>query len=152
MATNDRNGNDGNDKMPSAQEVKDGVRDLGRDVKDAVRSGTSSDADAERRAMREDRERLAYDFREMVSSAEALLHSTAKYTGAEIEEARERLQQQLDFARERSGDLKESVRDAGQHFASKADECVRQHPWQSVGVAFVLGMLFAHCTGRSRDY
>lgn len=109
-----------------------------------------SDVRRERNEMRESKERLAYDFKEMLSSAEALLRSTAKYTGAEVEEARERLQAQLDMARDRSGDVKESIRDAGQLFATRTDECVHKHPWQSIGIAFIAGMVFSHCT-RSRD-
>lgn len=109
-----------------------------------------SDARQERSEMRESKERLAYDFKEMLASAEALLRSTAKYTGAEVEEARERLQEQLDMARDRSGDVKESIRDAGQLFATRTDECVHKHPWQCIGIAFVAGMIFTHCT-RSRD-
>lgn len=109
-----------------------------------------ADVDQERNEMRENKERLAYDFREMLSSAEDLLRSTAKYTGAEVEEARERLQAQLDMARDRSGDVKESIRDAGQLFATRTDECVHKHPWQCIGIAFVAGMIFTHCT-RSRD-
>lgn len=109
-----------------------------------------ADSSQERNEMRENKERLAYDFKEMLSSAEALLRSTAKYTGAEVDEARERLQAQLDLARERSGDVKESIRDTGQLFATRADECVHKHPWQCIGIAFVAGMIFTHCT-RSRD-
>lgn len=111
--------------------------------------GTRSDTRQERQEMRENKDRLAYDFKEMLSSAEALLRSTAKYTGAEVEEARERLQEQLDLARERSGDMKESIRDAGQMFATRTDECVHKHPWTCIGIAFVAGMIFTHCT-RSR--
>jgi|SRR5690554_4714219 len=118
-------------------------------LKDAA--GSSSDTRRERRAMHDDRDRLVYDFKEMVSSAEALLRSTAKYTGAEVEDARERLQQQLDLARDRSGDVKETIRDAGQELMSRTDECVHKHPWQCIGIAFIAGMVFTHCTGRSRD-
>lgn len=100
--------------------------------------------------MQESKERLAYDFKEMLSSADALLRSTAKYTGAEVEEARTRLQEQLDLARERSGDVKESIRDAGQLFATRTDECVHKHPWTCIGIAFVAGMVMAHCS-RARD-
>lgn len=105
-------------------------------------------ASQERRDMQEQKEQLAYDFKEMLSSAEALLRSTAKYTGAEVEEARHRLQQQLAAARERSSEVKESVRDAGQRFASNADECVHKHPWTCIGAAFVIGMGVAQCMRR----
>lgn len=120
--------------------------DSGNDMMGIDRPDTSR----EREEMLENKERLAYDFKEMLSSAEALLRSTAKYTGAEVEEARERLQAQLDMARNRSGDVKESIRDAGQQFATRADECVHKHPWQCIGIAFVAGMIFTHCT-RNRD-
>ena len=107
-----------------------------------------STAAPERRDVQEQKERLAYDFKEMLSSAEALMRSTAKYTGAEVEEARNRLQQQLEAARERSDEMKESVRDAGQRFATNADECVHRHPWTCIGAAFVIGMSVAHCMRR----
>lgn len=102
----------------------------------------------ERHDMREQKERLAYDFKEMLSSAEALLRSTAKYTGAEVEEARDRLQQQLEAARERSEQMTDSVREAGQRFATNADECVHKHPWTCIGAALVIGMGIAHCMRR----
>lgn len=111
-------------------------------------ASVASTADQERRALHEHKERLAYDFKEMLASAEALLRSTAKYTGAEVEEARMRLQQQLDAARERSGDMSESIRDAGQRFATKTDECVHTHPWTCIAAAFALGMGVAHCSRR----
>src|SRR5690625_3112853 len=117
MATNGPRNSEDNGKTKAvseaAEEVKDTVKEAARDVARDVTSAARrlSDADDERRAVREDRERLAYDFKEMLSSAEALLKSTAKYTGAEVEEARARLQDQLDLARARSGDLRESVRD-----------------------------------------
>lgn len=107
-----------------------------------------STATHERRDMEQQKERLAYDFKEMLSSAEALLRSTATYTGAEIEEARSRLHQQLEAAREKSGEMTESVRDAGQRVAASADECVRKHPWTCIGAAFVLGMGVAQCMRR----
>ncbi len=113
-------------------------------------AASTHSTDEERQEMRESKERLAYDFKEMLSSAEALLRSTAKYTGVEVEEARTRLQQQLDMARERSGDMAGSIKDAGQRFAAQTDECVHKHPWTCIGVAFVAGMVFAHCS-RSRD-
>lgn len=159
MATNNpTSSNNGNGKpgAPSdpGETLRDTAADAGRDARNDVAhsaraAAASFEKEHERRAVRENRERLAYDFREMVSSAEALLRSTAKYTGAEIDEARARLQEQLDMARERSGDMRETVRDTGQRLAAQADECVRSHPWQSVGAAFVAGMVFAHCT-RSR--
>ncbi len=136
MATNDQTHNPGSTNNP--------------DTQDTTRSTYGSHSDQERRQLHESKERLAYDFKEMLASAEALLRSTAKYTGAEVEEARARLQDQLDLARNRSGDVKESIRDAGQIFASRTDECVHKHPWQCIGIAFVTGMVFAHCT-RSRD-
>lgn len=102
----------------------------------------------ERHAMQEQKEQLAYDFKEMLASAEALLRSTAKYTGAEVEEARNRLQQQLEAARERSSEMTESVRDAGQCFAMNADKCVHKHPWACIGAAFAIGMGIAHCMRR----
>lgn len=102
----------------------------------------------ERHDMQKQKERLAYDFKEMLSSAEALLRSTAKYTGAEVEEARHRLQEQLEAARERSEEMTDSVREAGQRFATSADECVHKHPWTCIGAALVIGMGIAHCMRR----
>ena len=129
--------------------------DLGANPKNGMSGVTSSSADVERRNMSEDKERLsehkerlAYDFREMMSSAEALLRSTAKYTGAEVEEARNRLQQQVSAARDRSSEMNDSMREMKQRFASRTDECVHKHPWTCIGIAFVTGMVTAHCMRR----
>lgn len=135
MATNDTPNNADSTSKPDAEQNT---------------ISAASHSDQERQAMQESKERLAYDFKEMLSSADALLRSTAKYTGAEVEEARTRLQEQLDLARERSGDVKESIRDAGQLFATRTDECVHKHPWTCIGIAFVAGMVMAHCS-RARD-
>lgn len=130
---------------------KPGSTDAVDAAKEVAESIAATDTKQERREMRESKEQLAYDFKEMLSSAEALLRSTAKYTGAEVEEARTRLQQQLDLARDRSGDIGDSIRDTSQRLVECADECVQKHPWRCIGIAFIAGMVFAHCS-RSRDY
>lgn len=115
-----------------------------RDRDDDDGDSRSSSSEAERRAMSHHRDQLAYDFREMVSSAEALLQSTASYTGAEIREARDRLQAQLHAARDRSEDMAGSMCEMQQDLMERANECVHRHPWKCIAVAFVAGMCTAH--------
>lgn len=106
------------------------------------------DMQDERDRMSEHREQLAYDFRELKASAEALLSSTRQYTGAEIQEARERLQEQLNAALHRSEEMGESVCDMKERLMERADECVHRHPWKCISVAFLLGLGTAHCMRR----
>ena len=93
------------------------------------------------------RTRLVEDFNTVLEDAQALLRHAAGDAGKGYADARTRLEDSVQRARERIGsaqeDLLESAREAGR----SAEGYVRDHPWESVaigaGVGLLVGMLIA---------
>jgi ElaB/YqjD/DUF883 family membrane-anchored ribosome-binding protein len=86
-------------------------------------------------------DKLIEDLQTVVRDAEALLQATASQTGEKIDGARAKAAESLRHARQRiaaaQADAVREVREA----AASADEYVREHPWQAVGVAAGAGLL-----------
>lgn len=89
-------------------------------------------------------ERLVADVKLLVRDAEDLLKATAEEAGEKMKEVRERLARAVASAKETCETLQEtSVR------AAKAtDNVIREHPYESIGIAFGLGLLIGVLVGR----
>lgn len=82
-------------------------------------------------------ERLVTDLKRLVQSSEELLHATRDSVGDKAEEIRERLTDALDDAKRSCRQLEEKAVAS----AKVADKTIREHPYQSIGVAFGVGLL-----------
>lgn len=78
-------------------------------------------------------EKLAADLKLVISDAEALLRATVGETTAA---GRAKIQEGLEAAKLKLGPLAE---EAAEH-ARAADEYVREHPWNAVGIAVLAGI------------
>ncbi len=106
---------------------------------------------SDRHPPRRQRRRMNRDVRKLIASSEDLLHSTASYTGAEVERARLRLRQQLDAARDDMEDWRDSASRAMHHHYDETEEYVREHPWQTTGLVVGVAAIIAACLiGSSR--
>ncbi|TEA79446.1 DUF883 family protein [Allopusillimonas ginsengisoli] len=106
---------------------------------------------SESHAPRKHRRRMSRDVQKLIASSEDLLHSTASYTGAEVERARTRLRQQLDAARDNMDDWRESASQAVHRGYDQTEEYVREHPWRTAGLALGLAAIVtALLVGNSR--
>ncbi|MFN0069002.1 MAG: YqjD family protein [Limisphaerales bacterium] len=83
------------------------------------------------------RTRLADDVRILIHDAERLLEATAGDVSEKAKDLRARLRDAVDRAKLSAADLQAQAR-AG---ARKVDEVVRAHPYESMGVAFGVGVL-----------
>lgn len=95
----------------------------------------------------EKRDELASSFKDLISSADELLRSTASYSGAEIEAAREKLKLQLELARMEAGDYRRTLKEGYRAVSQATDECVHQHAWKAVFTAGIVGLLVGKCLG-----
>jgi ElaB/YqjD/DUF883 family membrane-anchored ribosome-binding protein len=93
---------------------------------------TRSETDIERST-----EKLLQDLREVVRDGEELLRAGAEDLSERGAAAREKLSAALDVARETQRRLQERAI-AGAH---AADQAIRAHPYQSIGIAFGIGLL-----------
>lgn len=87
------------------------------------------------------REKLINDFRAVVSDSEELLRATAGQAGERITAARERAEESLRDAKQRIAELEDSAFERARVAARQTDEYVREHPWESIGIAGAVGVL-----------
>jgi ElaB/YqjD/DUF883 family membrane-anchored ribosome-binding protein len=91
---------------------------------------------------------LARDLRAVVRDAEALLAQAADRAGTDYDAARERLETTLRNARSQLDAADAAVRAKARHAAETADDYVRDHAWQAVGVSAAVGVLLGLLIGR----
>jgi ElaB/YqjD/DUF883 family membrane-anchored ribosome-binding protein len=85
----------------------------------------------------EGQERLAENFKTVTQDAENLVRETASGLGERAREARARLAASLAGARENLHRFNEKALEG----AKATDRVIRDHPYQSIGVAFGIGIL-----------
>ncbi len=100
--------------------------------------------------MSRQKERVAFDVKDLVAGAEALLRSTAAYTGEEIEGARVKLQSQLQSVQDEAREWSQLTKDQCGEFADIADEYVHDHPWRLLGIVAALGLVTGLCLGKEK--
>ena len=82
-------------------------------------------------------ERMADDLATVVSDAEDLLKATAGQTGEKVNEVRSRLAAAIESAKATCHRLEEKTLAA----AKATDRTIREHPYESIGIAFGVGLL-----------
>ena len=82
-------------------------------------------------------ERLVRDLKAVVSDAEDLLKATAGQAGEKLGEVRSRLAEALESAK----DTCDSLGGKSVEVARATDRCIRDHPYETIGVAFGVGLL-----------
>lgn len=88
--------------------------------------------------------KLVDDLRTLSHDAEAVLHATAGQTGEKLQEVRARLAQTLESAKASYRKLEEKAA-AG---AKIADKTIRDHPYETIGLAFGVGLLIGVLVAR----
>ena len=82
-------------------------------------------------------ERLVRDLKALVRDAEELMKATAGQAGEKVTEMRTRLAAALESAKTTCHRLEEKTLAA----AKATDRTIREHPYESVGIAFGVGLL-----------
>ena len=89
-------------------------------------------------------EQLASDLKTVVHDAEELMKATAGQAGEKVSEARNRLTAALESAKETCQRLEEKAAAA----AKATDHVIREHPYESLGIAFTVGLLIGVLVSR----
>jgi ElaB/YqjD/DUF883 family membrane-anchored ribosome-binding protein len=87
------------------------------------------------------RERVMTALRTLVGDAETLLSATASGAGESAVEARARLAAAVEKAKATCADLQEKSVAAARQAARRADQTIRDHPYESIGIAVGIGVL-----------
>jgi len=88
--------------------------------------------------------KLVRDFKVVVQDAEGLLKASAGDLGEKAREARTRLAASLDSAKASFHKLEDKAIAS----AKVADKVIREHPYQSIGIAFGVGLLIGVLVAR----
>ena len=86
-------------------------------------------------------ERIMTDLRALAHDAEDLMKATAGDVSEKAKEARARLGAALERAKSTCQDAQEQPIATAKAAAKKADTVIRDHPYESIGVAFGVGLL-----------
>ena len=89
------------------------------------------------------RERLLEDLRTLARDAESLLRATADDVSEKAKEARSRVSAALEQAKVTYEELQAEGLEKARVAVQKADDTIRAHPYESIGIAFVVGVLLA---------
>ncbi len=89
-------------------------------------------------------EKLVADLKAVVRDAEDLIKATAGQAGEKVGEVRNRLAAALETAKATCRRLEEGTVAA----AKATDHVIREHPYESIGVALGLGLLVGIVVGR----
>ncbi len=81
--------------------------------------------------------KLMSDLKAVARDAEELLKATAGQAGEKLSAVRSRLATALESAKGTCDNLQEKTAAA----AKATDRCIRDHPYETIGVAFGLGLL-----------
>jgi len=114
-----------------------GVRQYVYMAKSKVKKGTSKASSTKDR----------HHLQEVISHAEELLESTAGELGEKAKEVRQQLVRKIEAAKERFQDF-DDVKEAAEEGMKEADRVIRKHPYESVGVALVAGLLIGALLNR----
>jgi ElaB/YqjD/DUF883 family membrane-anchored ribosome-binding protein len=87
------------------------------------------------------RERVMADLKSLAGDAEALLRATADDASDKAKETRARLNAAIEKARATCADLQERSLETAKEAVKKADDTIRAHPYESIAVAFGVGLL-----------
>jgi ElaB/YqjD/DUF883 family membrane-anchored ribosome-binding protein len=100
-----------------------------------------------------DRERVAANLRELIAGAEDLLTALRKEGGERYLDAMERIERDVERARDLLDEMQDSVATRARAVARRTDRIVRAHPWETAGasasVAVLLGVAIGLLVARS---
>ena len=88
------------------------------------------------------RQRVLADLKTLARDAEDLLKATANDVSEKGKELRTRLAGTLERVKSTCSDVQDQTLASAKAAAQKADATIRKHPYESLGAAFGLGLLF----------
>jgi ElaB/YqjD/DUF883 family membrane-anchored ribosome-binding protein len=87
------------------------------------------------------REQLVGDVKDVISSAEALIKATAGDVGEQTKQYRAKLTENLSKTKVQLAEWQAAAKEKAVAGAKETDKVIRDHPYESIGVAFAVGLL-----------
>lgn len=87
------------------------------------------------------KDKLVKDVKEVIADAEALVRATTDDLSGKAKDARAKLSVKLDEAKVQLREWESVVKEKAVEGAKETDRVIREHPYESLGVAFGVGLL-----------
>jgi len=87
------------------------------------------------------KEKLVTDIKEVIHDAEVLIKATAGDLSEKAKDARGKLSVKLEEARAQLSKWQAAAKEKVVEGAKQADQTIRAHPYESIAIAFGLGLL-----------
>ncbi len=94
------------------------------------------------------KEKLISDFQSLLKDVDALIKEGTGHLGEKAQVIRDRVDQGVRRARVQLEELDHVVRDRSREAARVTDDFVHDHPWESAGVGFGVGLLLGILLGK----
>lgn len=94
------------------------------------------------------REKLVSDVKEVIRDVELLMKETADGVGEKAAEVRDRLTKTVDSLKSQLGEVEKAVRSNAAAGVRETDKVIRNHPYESIGLSFGIGLLVGFMIGR----
>lgn len=126
----------------SPKEIDVAVQDtLNPSVNDELDPLAQIDVPEHKRNLRDAQEALAAEFQTLIADTERLMHHTKEVAGAQAEELRLKINENITRAKGMLKDRENICRDQSKAALEATEEYVHLHPWQSIGIAAGVGFL-----------
>ena len=93
------------------------------------------------------KQKLLADFNAVVAEADQLLKLVTDEGGDKADALRSRVERNLNAAKDRLRNLEDAVLEKTRETARATDEYVHENPWQTIGVAAGLSVIFGVAVG-----
>lgn len=88
------------------------------------------------------------EFSSFVSDIEHLITSMTSLTGQDLERAKQKLTERVEAAKVTLSEAGGRIAETARQSARATDTYVHEHPWQSVGIGAILGLLVGIAVSR----
>lgn len=87
-------------------------------------------------------DKLVSDLKVLIGDAEELLRATASQAGEQVSAVRRRIEESLKEGKETLADAEDILLDKTKDAAKAAHAYIRRNPWNAVGIAAGIGLVF----------
>ena len=94
------------------------------------------------------REPKSGELRSFIADIEDLITSMTSLSGEDLDRAKEKLAERVEAAKESLTEVSNEIAAKARQSARATDTYVHEHPWQSVGIGAILGLLVGLAVSR----
>ena len=88
------------------------------------------------------------DVQNVVTEAQELLKTVKEEGASQIDQMKTKVSAQLDTAKQKFGEIQQTVQDGAKIAMNETDAYVRANPWTAIGIGAAVGAVIGYLAGR----